>query len=77
MAPGTPGSSRKVPPNSSTSHWLPGLRPPRPECPRRRQEPPMFANAFEVISYGSLAVTVLVILIFRYLWRRRKPLQEP
>jgi hypothetical protein len=37
----------------------------------------MFAYAFEVISYGSLAVTVLVILIFRYLWRRRKPLQEP
>jgi hypothetical protein len=37
----------------------------------------MFAHAFEAISYGSLAVTVLVILIFRYLWRRRKPLQEP
>jgi hypothetical protein len=77
MAPGTPGSSRKLPPNSSTSRWLPGLRPARPECPRHRQEPPMFAYAFEVISYGSLAVTALVILIFRYLWRRRKPLQEP
>jgi hypothetical protein len=37
----------------------------------------MFAHAFELISYGSLTVTVAVIFIFRYLWRRKKPLQEP
>jgi hypothetical protein len=37
----------------------------------------MFAHAFELISYGSLAATAVVIAVFRRLWRRGKPLQEP
>jgi hypothetical protein len=37
----------------------------------------MFAHALELISYGSLAATAVVITVFRRLWRRGKPLQEP
>ena len=37
----------------------------------------MFAHALEWISYGSLTVTALLVVIFRWLWRRGKSLQEP
>ena len=37
----------------------------------------MFAHAFEIISYGALAGTVVVIVVFRCLWRRGKSLREP
>jgi len=35
----------------------------------------MFAHEFE--CYGSLTATVVVVVVFRYLWRRGKRLQEP
>jgi hypothetical protein len=34
-------------------------------------------HALELISYGSLGVTLIIIVVFRFVWRRRKPLQEP
>jgi hypothetical protein len=37
----------------------------------------MFAHALELISYGSLIGAAVVILVFRYLWRRGKKLREP
>jgi hypothetical protein len=37
----------------------------------------MFAHAFEAISYGSLGGTVVLVGVFRGLWRRGKSLQEP
>jgi hypothetical protein len=36
-----------------------------------------FALAFELISFGSLALAGAVIIVFRYWWRRGKKLQEP
>jgi len=37
----------------------------------------MFAHALEWISYGSLAGTAVLVVVFRFLWRRGKSLQEP
>jgi hypothetical protein len=34
-------------------------------------------HALELISYGSLGATLIIIVVFRFVWRRRKPLQEP
>jgi hypothetical protein len=36
-----------------------------------------FPHVFELISYGALGATVLVVIVFRLLWRRGKKLQEP
>jgi hypothetical protein len=36
-----------------------------------------FPHVFEMISYGSLAAAALAVIVFRWLWRRGKKLQEP
>ncbi len=36
-----------------------------------------FYRAFVLISYGSVALTTTLVVVLRYCWRRRKPLQEP
>jgi hypothetical protein len=34
-------------------------------------------HALEMISYGSLGAALISIVVFRFLWRRGKKLQEP
>ena len=36
-----------------------------------------FYRAFVLISYGSAALTTVLVLVLRYCWRRSKQLREP
>jgi hypothetical protein len=36
-----------------------------------------FYRSFELIGYGSAAITAVLIVLLRYFWRRGKRLQEP
>jgi cytochrome b561 len=37
----------------------------------------MLLRALEVASLVSAGLTVILVLVARFAWRRRKPLQEP